>query len=61
VEMINRHLFRRPKTTQERRQWHADHVDALPARVRTRCRPTSYDDVPHGRRSKNERKHRSRR
>jgi len=40
--VIGKHLFRRPKTTQERRQWHADAADRLPARVRTRCRPTSY-------------------
>ena len=59
--MINKHLFRRPRTTQERRQWHADNVDGLPARVRTRCRPTSYDDVPHGRKSRHTHKHRSRR
>lgn len=47
--MIVKHMFKHPRTTQERRQFYADKADGLPARVRTRYRPTSYDDVKHAR------------
>lgn len=59
--MIVKHMFKHPRTTQERRQFYADKADGLPARVRTRYRPTSYDDVPHARQSRHTHKHRSRR